>query len=75
MLNINSNYIVGATFNVHGVYEIDPNTVWICIGYGQDPKSATNYIVGITHNTSNDSTTIKTHLLKDVVFSGHLSNK
>jgi hypothetical protein len=44
------------------------STEWICIGYGQDPKSGVNYVVGTQWDQVNNRSHIATHLLKDVTF-------
>ena len=67
MLSINTKTLEGAQFTVR-----DPNIIYTCIGYGQDPTSAANYVVGTIWDQSNNRTSIKTFLLKEVVFIGQL---
>lgn len=49
----------------------DPgNLEWTCVGYGQDPKSGVNYIVGTTFDSTNNRSRLNTFLIKDVTFKG-----
>lgn len=67
MLHINSTTIEGQVFTAN-----DPNTTYLCIGYGQDPTSAANYVIGECWDQTNNRTKIKTFLLKDISFIGQL---
>jgi len=69
MLNINTKTLEGSSFTVR-----DPNITYTCIGYGQDPTSAANYVVGITWDQANNRTSIKTFLFKEVTFVGKLTH-
>ena len=67
MLIINEATIIGQCFTV-----TDPNNHYVCIGYGQDPASAANYVVGECWDQTNNRTDIKTYLFKNVTFIGKL---
>lgn len=69
MLNIDTKsvLVIGA-----GFYKTDPHMTYICIGYGQDPTSGANYIVGKEFDSTNNRTTIKTFLFREVTFVGQL---
>jgi hypothetical protein len=67
MLNINPHSIIGQSFTVN-----DPNISYLCIGYGQDPTSAANYVVGECWDQPSNRTKISTFLFKQVTFVGQL---
>jgi hypothetical protein len=53
---------------------MDPgSSQWTCIGYGQDPKSGVNYVVGTTFDSVNNRSRMATFLIKDVTFIGPIS--
>jgi hypothetical protein len=60
MLSINETAIVGATFQV-----LDPNITYTCIGYGQDPTTGANYVVGVQYDSVNNRSIVRTFLFKD----------
>jgi len=68
MLHIDPNTIIGQCF----VTQIDANTQFLCIGYGQDPTSAANYVVGEHWDQASNRTSIKTFLFKEVKFMGKI---
>ncbi len=70
MLTINNKSVEGQTFTTTNL--TDSTTEWICLGYGQDPKSGVNYVVGTTFDSVNNRSRIVTFLLKDVSFRGLL---
>jgi hypothetical protein len=70
MLSINTEAIVGQPFRSTGV---DTTTEYTCIGYGQDPRSAANYVVGMWWDQPSNRTHVSTFLLKEVRFVGKLS--
>ena len=72
MLHINLTALQDKIFVGTGV---DTTTQWTCIGYGQDPTSAANYVVGMSWDQASNRTIIKTFLLKEVRFHGNLIQK
>ncbi len=71
MLNINIKSVEGVIFTTPHLP--DPTTEWTTLGYGQDPKSGVNYVVGTTFDSVNNRSRIATFLIKDVEFKGQLS--
>lgn len=67
MLSISAASIIGQSFTVR-----DPNINYLCIGYGQDPTSAANYVVGELWDQASNRTQIRTFLFKEVTFIGQL---
>jgi len=70
MLNITIKTVEGGIFTTPGLS--DTTTEWTCIGYGQDPKSGVNYVVGTTWSQINNHSRLATFLIKDVVFKGQI---
>lgn len=51
------------------------NTEYTCIGFGQNPASGVDYVIGMDFDSTNNRTIISTHLLKNVTFKGNLLPK
>jgi hypothetical protein len=51
-------------------YKNDPDIIYTCVGYGQDPTSAANYVIGQLWNQTDNRTKVSTHLFKEVTFMG-----
>lgn len=68
MLHIDPSTIIGQCF----VGNMDANCQYLCIGYGQDPTSAANYVVGEHWDQASNRTSIKTFLFKEVKFIGKI---
>lgn len=71
MLSINIKSVEGQLFTTPNLP--DTTTEWTCLGYGQDPKSGVNYVVGTTFDSVNNRSRIATFLIKDVSFKGQVS--
>jgi len=69
MLHINLAALEGQSFYT----AIDSNTHYECIGYGQDPTSAANYVVGSRWDQASNRCTVRTFLFKEVTFIGKIS--
>jgi hypothetical protein len=69
MLHINLAALEGQTFYT----ALDSSKHIECIGFGQDPTSAANYVVGATWDQASNRTVVRTFLLKDVTFIGKIS--
>jgi hypothetical protein len=69
MLHIELDKIKGATFNSPH----DPKIVYTTVGYGQNPESGADYVVGVEWDQASNRTSIRTFLFKDVKFNGNVS--
>ena len=68
MLSINQIVLDGAQFPSPN----DSSIIYTSIGFGQDPTSGANYIVGVEWDAVSNKTSIRTFLLKDVKFVGKI---
>ena len=66
MLHINFDSIKDKSFTVSAA--LADNNIYKCIGYGQNPSSGADYIVGTVSDAATGNSTIKTFLLKQVTF-------
>lgn len=71
MLNIQEKSIIGAEFYT----KLDSNTIYTCIGYGQNPSSGAMFFIGTVWDSTNNRSRVDSFLLKDVTFKGNLFPK
>lgn len=66
MLHIDMEKLKGKT------YTNKDNVTFICVGYGQNPSTGANYVVGANYDATTQKSIVATDLFRDVKFDGEI---